>query len=1165
MSTPTSTSSARAGFNLVEFSTRRRVTVAMMTLTFVLFGLIALRDLKVNLLPDLSYPTLTVRTDYTGAAPSEIETLVTEPVEEAVGVVKNLRKLTSVSRTGQSDVVLEFAWGTDMDKASLEVRDKMEALQLPLEAKAPVILRFNPGTEPIMRLALAPKDATRDADAIRRLTELRRYADDDLKKKLEPVDGVAAVKVGGGLEDEVQVDIDQQKLAALNIPISTVIDRLKAENVNVSGGRLEEGSQRYLVRTVNQFADVGEIRNMLVTTQAAGGGAAANAAAEMARVAAATGDANAMAAAASVQSASSGAAGAAAGGMPVRLGDIATVRQGYKEREAIIRLGGKEAVELALYKEGDANTVATADAIQKKLASLKEQIPPDVDITVIDDQSQFIRNAIHDVKVDAVIGGVLAILVIFLFLRDGWSTFVISLSLPVSIVATFFFMGRFGLSLNVMSLGGLALATGLVVDDSIVVLESIAKARERGLGILEAAVTGTREVSMAVFASTLTTVAVFLPLVFVQGIAGQLFRDQALTVAIAIALSLVVSMTLIPMLSALKGRPPLAFPEEAPHPQWAPTRRWQKPLAVGKRGLGTGVRGGAFGIAWLVVRAWRGLVAVIGPVMRKASDLAMAPYHRAEALYLRLLPGALGRPKTVLFAAAVAFGLTLLAVPLLGADLIPQLAQDRFDMTVKLPPGTPLRETDALVRQLQGEHAKDADIRALYAVSGTGTRLDANPTESGENIGRLSVIMADGGSKKIEARETESLRASMAAHPGVQVDFSRPQLFSLSTPLEIELQGQDLPTIERAGQQMAAMLRKNPHYADVKSSVEEGFPEIQIRFDEARAGSLGLTTRQIADVVVNKVQGNVATRYSFRDRKIDVLVRAQQDQRSSIEDIRRLIVNPGSSTPVTLESVADVVATTGPSEIHRADQVRVALVSANLRGIDLGTAVQEVQQMVDEQPLGADVRMHIGGQGEELGESVRSLLFAFGLAVFLVYLVMASQFESLLHPFVILFTIPLALVGAVLALLVTRSPVSAVVFIGLILLVGLVVKNAIILIDKVNQLREQGVPKREALVEGARSRLRPIMMTTLCTLFGFLPLALAFGEGAEVRSPMAITVIGGLLVSTMLTLVVIPVVYDLLDRSADERWRERARRARHDAEEVADSIRHEGDPLGSEG
>ena len=1151
-----SAGAARTARGLVEFCTRRRVTVAMVTLTFVLFGLIALGDLKVNLLPDLSYPTLTVRTEYTGAAPTEIETLVTQPVEEAVGVVKNLRKLSSVSRTGQSDVVLEFAWGTDMDQASLEVRDKMEALQLPLEAKAPVLLRFNPSTEPILRLALSDKG--NGGDALRRLTELRRYADDDLKKKLEPVSGVAAVKVGGGLEDEIQVDIDQQKLAALGIPVETVIQRLQQENINVSGGKLEEGSQRYLVRTVNQFADLDQIRNMLVTTRAA---SADNSGADQAmRVAAASGDASVMAALAQQSSASSTAA--AGGGQALRLGDIATVRQGHKEREAIIRLGGKEAVELAIYKEGDANTVATADAIQKRLAELKDQIPADAELIVIDDQSQFIRHAISDVKLDAVIGGALAILIIFLFLRDGWSTFVISLSLPVSIIATFFFMDRLDLSLNVMSLGGLALATGLVVDDSIVVLESIAKARERGLGIIDAAIVGTREVSMAVFASTLTTIAVFLPLVFVQGIAGQLFRDQALTVAIAIAISLVVAMTLIPMLSSLKGRPPMAFPEEAPHPQWQPSRRWLKPVATGKRGIGTGIRGVFFGIAWLVIRAWRGLVAVVGPVMRKLSDLAMKPYARAETTYLKLLPGALLRPKRVLIAAAVAFGLTLLAVPMLGADLIPQLAQDRFDMTVKLPPGTPLAETDALVRSLQEQHAKDDGIRALYAVSGTGTRLDANPTESGENIGKLTVIMADGGSKKIEARETDSLRKSMQGHSGAQVDFSRPQLFSLSTPLEIELSGEDLPTIERAGQKLVQMLRANPHYADVKSSVEQGFPEIQIRFDQQRAGALGLTTRQIADVVVNKVAGDVATRYSFRDRKIDVLVRAQADQRSSVEDIKRLIVNPGGGNPVTLDSVADVVQTTGPSEIHRADQVRVALVSSNLRGIDLGTAVREVNEMVKRDPLGADVRLHIGGQGEELGESVRSLLFAFGLAVFLVYLVMASQFESLLHPFVILFTIPLAMVGAVLALLLTRSPVSAVVFIGLILLVGLVVKNAIILIDKVNQLREHGVHKREALVEGARSRLRPIMMTTLCTLFGFLPLALAFGEGAEVRSPMAITVIGGLLVSTLLTLVVIPVVYDLLDRKPDEYYAERGRRARHDAEELAAGLRHEGDGLG---
>ncbi|WP_022973509.1 efflux RND transporter permease subunit, partial [Xanthomonas maliensis] len=980
-----------SGGGLVAFATRRRVTIAMITVTMLLFGLIALHSLKVNLLPDLSYPTLTVRTEYTGAAPAEIETLVTEPVEEAVGVVKNLRKLKSISRTGQSDVVLEFAWGTNMDQAGLEVRDKMEALSLPLEAKPPVLLRFNPSTEPIMRLVLSPKQAAQsDTDAIRQLTGLRRYADEDLKKKLEPVAGVAAVKVGGGLEDEIQVDLDQQKLAQLNLPIDNVITRLKEENVNISGGRLEEGSQRYLVRTVNQFVDLDEIRNMLVTTQSSSGSAAEAAMQQMYAIAAATGSQAALAAAAEVQSTSSSSTSSIAGGMPVRLKDVAEVRQGYKEREAIIRLGGKEAVELAIYKEGDANTVSTAAALRKRLEQLKSTVPADVEITTIEDQSHFIEHAISDVKKDAVIGGVLAILIIFLFLRDGWSTFVISLSLPVSIITTFFFMGQLGLSLNVMSLGGLALATGLVVDDSIVVLESIAKARERGLSVLDAAIAGTREVSMAVMASTLTTIAVFLPLVFVEGIAGQLFRDQALTVAIAIAISLVVSMTLIPMLSSLKGTAPMAFPDEPAHPQWRPERGWLKPVAAGRRGVGAGIRSAFFGAAWLVVRAWRLLTRIIGPVMRKASDLAMAPYARAERGYLAILPAALRRPGLVLGLAAVAFVGTLLLVPLLGADLIPQLAQDRFEMTVKLPAGTPLAQTDGLVRELQLAHDKDPDIASLYGVSGSGTRLDANPTESGENIGKLTVVMAGGGSAAIEAAATERLRASMAAHPGAQVDFARPALLSFSTPLEVELRGQDLGELEQAGQRLAAMLRANGHYADVKSTVEEGFPEIQIRFDQERAAALGLTTRQIADVIVKKVRGDVATRYSFRDRKIDVLVRAQRSDRASVDAIRQLIVNPGSSRPVRLSAVAEVVATTGPSEIHRADQTRVAIVSASLRDIDLGGAVREVESMVRANPLGAGVGMHIGGQGEELSQSVKSLLFAFGLAIFLVYLVMAS-------------------------------------------------------------------------------------------------------------------------------------------------------------------------------
>jgi len=1145
-------SASSGGFDLIEFATRRRVTIAMMTLTLVLFGLISLSSLKVELLPDLSYPTLTVRTDYEGAAPAEVETLISQPAEEALGIVKGLRKLKSISRTGQSDVVLEFAWGTDMQQAGLDVRDKMETLQLPLEAKPPVLLRFNPSTQPIMRLALSSKqEAGNDADAVRRLMELRRYADEDLKRKLEPVSGVAAVKVGGGLEDEIQVDIDQRKLAALGLSLDTVIQRLQQENVNLSGGRLEEGSQRYLVRTVNQFATVEQMREMLLTT--ASGSSSASSTGENRQLMSAilgSSDPNVIAALRSDGSSSA---------PSVRLKDVAEVRQGYKEREAVIRAAGHEAVELAVYKEGDANTVSTADALEAKLEQIRKEMPKDIEMTTVEDQSVFIRHAIKDVKIDAVIGGLLSVLIIFLFLRDGWSTFVISLSLPISIIATFFFMGQLGLSLNVMSLGGLALATGLVVDDSIVVLESIAKARERGMGILEAAIKGTREVFMAVVASTLTTIAVFLPLVFVEGIAGQLFRDQALTVSIAIAVSLVVSMTLIPMLSALKGRPPLEFPAEDPREPWRPQSRWKKPAAYAGRGIGAMFRYGFYFLAWTVVRIFRGIAAVVGPVMRKASDLAMAPYGRAEAGYLRALPAALKRPWPVLGFATLAFGLTLAALPLLGVDLLPQLAQDRFEMTAKLPPGTPLAQTDALVREVQRKHAGEEGVRLLYGVSGTGTRLDASPTESGENIGKLSVVMND---TKREPALTEKLRETMKAWPSAQVDFARPELFALSPPLEIEIEGNNLEDIRVAGNRLAGMLRESPHYADVKSTVEQGFPEIQVVFDQDRAAALGLTTRQIADAVVNKVKGNVATRYSFRDRKIDVLVRVQESERSSVNDIRRLIVNPTGAKPIELGSVADVIATTGPSEIHRADQRRVAIVSANLRDIDLGAAMAEVQSMVAKNPLGTDVGMHIGGQGQELGESIRSLLFAFALAVFLVYLVMASQFESLLHPFVILFTIPLALVGAVAALLLARSPVSVVVFIGLILLVGLVVKNAIILIDKVNQLREEGVAKREALVEGARSRLRPIMMTTLCAVFGFLPLALAFGEGAEVRSPMAITVIGGLLVSTLLTLLVIPVVYDLLDRKPDEYYAERGRRARQAMAQAEQVLSHEQDPIG---
>ena len=1104
--------------NLVEFSTRRRVTVAMAALTMVLFGWIGWTSLKVNLLPELTYPTLTVRTEYTGAAPAEIETLITEPIEESVGVVKGLRKLKSVSRAGQSDIVLEFAWGSDMDKASLDVRDKLDTLRLPLDVTPPVLLRFNPTTEPILRLVMSVNE-TSSGNQAAELMRLRRYAEETLKKRLEPVEGVAAVKVGGGYEDQIQVQLDTQRLAQLNLSSSLVNERLRQENINISGGRIEEGSERYLVRTVNQFSSLSQIQDLLITTQ---------------------------------------------NNVPVRLKDVATVVQGYKEREAIIRMQGRESVELAIYKEGDGNTVAVATAVHEALNRLQntntdpskpaenKAAAPAVagdymidgySINTIDDQSKFIESALHEVKLEALMGSFFAILIIFFFLRDGWSTFVIGISLPVSIISTFFFMDMLGLSLNVMSMAGLALATGMVVDDSIVVLESIAKARERGLGLVQATIKGAGEVSMAVVASTLTTIAVFFPLVFVEGIAGQLFKDQALTVSIALAISLIVSLTLIPMLSTLKVNSQMAFSTEERVERAPPTGRFARFFYVTFGYVNKAIGWLVQGISSVLTTIFRFLAKYVGGSLAWLGEKVLLPYEAAAAYYHRILPNVLDRPALILVGSLLAFVVSVFVAMGLGTDLIPQLAQDRFEMTAKLAPGTQLRETDALVKQIQATHGKDSDIEKLYGVSGSGTRLDANPTESGDNVAKLTVILGKKYTREAEQKITERMRNSMAAYPDVQVKFARPQLLSFATPLEIELSGQDLASIEKAGRQLTELMKKSGNFADVKSSVEQGYPEVQIIFDQDRAAALGLTSRQIADQVVRQVRGEVATRYSFRDRKIDVLVRAREIDRSSVDDVRNIIINPQSVNPVPLSAVASVIETVGPSEINRADQTRVALVSANLRDIDLGTAVQEIKTLVRENPIGTDVKMAFGGQSEELDSSIKSLMFAFGLAMFLVYLVMASQFESLLHPFVIMFSVPLAIVGAVLALWLKGSPISIVVFIGLILLVGIVVKNAIVLLDKVNQLREEGVAKREAICQGAESRLRPIIMTTLTTLFGFAPLAFFGGDGAEVRAPMAITVIGGLTVSTILTLVIIPIMYNILDRRSDQYYRERGLRA----------------------
>ena len=1079
---------------IIEISIRRRVTIAMFTLAIILFGFVSFFRLKINLLPELTYPTLTIRTEYTGAAPAEIENLISKPIEEALGVVKNVNRVSSISRSGQSDVILEFEWGTDMDYAGLDVREKLDALQLPLEIERPTILRFDPSLDPIIRLGFYRKsEEAADSAAVaggpagrsrafdeEELKYLRRFAEEEVKKELEAALGVAAVKVSGGLEDEIQVLVDQGRLAQLDLPLEDLARQIGAENVNQSGGRLEEGTQQYLVRTLNQFQSVGEIGNIIVSTK---------------------------------------------GGKPTYLRDIATVRHGYKERDAVTRLDGAEAVEIAIYKEGDANTVSVAREVERRLRRARAILPEGYALTKVYDQSIFISQSVNEVIQAAIIGGILAIVILYLFLGNFWATVIISLSIPVSVIATFNMMYGANLTLNIMSLGGIALGVGMLLDNSIVVLENIARHREQGKDVRTAAYDGASEVGKAVTASTLTTVAVFLPLVFVKGISGQLFKDQALTVTFALIASLFVALTLVPMLASLQGRKPEPVPEPKIKPE--PKRRIGRVMRKTGTALFTS-------IPVFLVRLLRRTVGFIAKILLFLVNPLLRLFRRfyggVEERYDGMLKWALAHRGRVMLIAFGLFAVSIALIPFLGVELIPQLSQGEFKVEFRLPPGTPLEITDAAIVRVQQSSEKIKGINTTFSVAGSGNRMDANPEQGGENWGELNVMLRPGSGRDDEESIMNMLRNRLAGIPDLQYKFARPTLFTFRTPIEIEVSGFELRHLKRISNEIADRLETSARFADVKSTMKSGHPEIQIRFNRDRAASLGFAVYQIADRVVSKVRGEVATRYSWHDRKIDVLVRAKENDRNSIDKIKQLIINPESDRPVTLETVADIIVDTGPGEIRRVDQERVALVTANLNYGDLGGAAAEINGIIGRIPMPAGIETRLAGQNQEMAMSFRSLQFALLLAIFLVYLVMASQFESFLHPFIILFTIPLALIGAVLGLLVTGSTISVVVFIGLILLAGIVVNNAIVLIDLINQLRDNGMGKIEAIIEGGRSRLRPILMTMLTTTLGLLPLAIGIGEGAEVRAPMAITVIGGLTVSTLLTLIVIPVMYSIMDR-----------------------------------
>ncbi len=1067
--------------SIINTSVKRPVSVWMFMLAVILFGMVGFSRLAVKLLPDLSYPTITIRTQYEGAAPVEVEQLVSKPIEEAAGIVKGLRKISSISRSGMSDVVLEFEWGTDMDMASLEVREKLDTIELPLDVKKPLLLRFNPNLDPIVRLALSLPDA--DAQSLK---QMRTFAEEELKRQLESLSGVAAVRLSGGLEQEVHIQLNQEKLTQLNLNADKIRERIAAENINLSAGKVVQGEKEYLVRTLNQFNSLDELGQIIVYRD---------------------------------------------NQTLVRLFEVADIIDSHKERNDITRIGSAESIELAIYKEGDANTVAVARKVTAKLNDLKK-LNEKAELKVIYDQSEFIESAVSEVTSAALIGSLLSMLVIYLFLRDIVPTLIISISIPFSVIATFNMMYFADISLNIMSLGGIALAVGLLVDNAIVVLENIDRCRKLGMNKLDAAVTGTKEVAGAIFASTMTTLAVFVPLVFVDGVAGALFSDQALTVTFALLASLLVALTTIPMLASREGFKAL------PHL----VQKREKPVLDTKlakvKHYGATVCSFPFVLLFsylpsllltLVLMLSRAFSWLAGLIMRPISLAFNWFYHLLEGVYHKLLRQALKFTwVTLVIALTLTLG-TMSLIPRLGMELIPPMNQGEFYVEVLLPPGTEVSETDRVLQKLALSIKDREDVKHAYSQAGSGGLMTSDTSRGGENWGRLQVVLAD--HQAFDA-VTHVLRTTAMRIPELEAKIQHPELFSFKTPLEIEVIGYDLTQLKQTADNLISALSDSDRFADLNTSLRDGQPELSIRFDHARLAALGMDAPTVANRIAQRIGGTVASQYTVRDRKIDILVRSELEERDQISDIDSMIINPNSNQPIPLSAVADVSLNLGPSAINRISQQRVAIVSANLAYGDLNDAVLEARSIIDQQNLPSSIQVRFGGQNEEMEHSFQSLQIALVLAVFLVYLVMASQFESLVHPLLILIAVPMAVGGSIFGLFITQTHLSVVVFIGLIMLAGIVVNNAIVLVDRINQLREQGMAKLTAIEEAAKSRLRPIVMTTMTTALGLAPMALGLGDGSEVRAPMAITVIFGLSLATLLTLVVIPALYALFDRKA---------------------------------
>jgi len=1067
---------------LAKFAVQRPITTMMMALIVIGFGIYGLMRLRLNLYPDVSFPTITVYTTYQGVAPEDIETLITRPIEEQVRSISGIKRVRSLSSQGASVVKLYFKWGTDLYLAESDVRKKLEFVRntLPRDADQPIVYEYDPNQEPIVILTLTSKT--------RSLRELRTLSTQQLEQRFERLTGIASAETSGGLERQINIWLSNEDMRSYNIDLSSVANKLRQENIQVPAGELIASRKVYSLRTIGEFKNVDQIRNTVI---------------------------------------------AMVDGKPVRLKDIAKVQDGIAQPIGGVHVQGTPGVIINLYKQSDANVVTASNNVINSLNKIRQTLPKDVQLKVLLNKSDFIKESLKNLYLTGIQAVILVVLILLFFLNSGRSAFIIAISIPISIIATFAIMQYFDVSLNVISLSGLTLAVGMVVDDAVVVLENIFHFREEGYKGKRASVFGAEEVAVPVVVSTLTTLVVFIPILFVPGIAGFLFRDLALTISFALAVSSFVALSVIPVLSSKLFASQDKENDDEPGNDknyfrrlfaWSREKFWHR-LVLVPAFIGLVLVYPFILLYRLIIKFGESLGKIFGPNIKNLLERMDRGYHNT-------LDKAVKHSGWTITAATLFFLITLPIFSQLGGDFFPQVDQNEIILQVERKPGVNLFELERTFNQVE-KIIKNNVPEARLVVSDYGDKSGIQGADNpGGYQGKVRIeLVPSNQRKRSQSQITADLLSKLESVPGAQIKEDREDPLNPEgeTGLVVDVFGYDQHQRAILSDKVKAAMQSVPGVVNAYSTADQGRPELIVSMDRERISRVGLTTSDVANALGNAVKGNIATTYLDQSNAYNVLVQLAPKEKSSVQDLKRLQIRTAGGTWTPLSNLANIEEYQGPTNIMRLNQERATEIKADLQGRDLKTATREVRAKLQEMNWPDSYRYEIAGTAEDQAQSFNYLMIAFMIAAVLTYMVMASQFESLIEPFIIFFTIPLALSGVLIILWLTHTSISVTSMVGLILLAGIVVNNGIVMIDYIKILQARGVEREKAIVDGASRRLRPILMTAGTTILSMVPLALELGSGSETWSPMARTVIGGLTMSTVLMLYVVPCIYNVIN------------------------------------